>query len=309
MKFGMKSRANLRLKSCLPWVVSGLTLWFLLRHFDFSTLWSELHSSSWPFVFYASLLNLILITLFRTERFHVLIANLPGKISFGELGSLLMAVRALNILLPARAGETLRTFQLCKRHHYPMNAVLTSIAMETSLEAIALSMTALVVLATGFFPPSFEKVLYPLVIAGGICASLYLFLGKIKIGRFAARKNVWTKALMWTWLTDFVDLLMVGLCLKAVGISVGATMPLALVHWFLILATINIAIVLPSPGNLGTLEAGAVLSLHTLGVAKGPALAFALLYHAAHLIPVILLGSASLHSQLRNFRRAACSTA
>jgi len=296
----MNSSVGFRLKSCLPWVVSGLTLWFLLRHFDFSTLWSELHSSSWPFVFYAALLNLILITLFRTERFHVLIANLPGKINFAELGSLLMAVRALNILLPAR---------LCRRHHYPMNGVLTAIAMETSLEAIALSMTALVVLATGFFPPSFEKVLYPLVTAGGICAGLYLFLGKIKIGRFAARKNVWTKALMWTWLTDFVDLLMVGLCLKAVGISVGATMPLTLVHWFLILATINIAIVLPSPGNLGTLEAGAVLSLHTLGVAKGPALAFALLYHAAHLIPVILLGSASLHSQLRNFRRAACSTA
>jgi uncharacterized membrane protein YbhN (UPF0104 family) len=296
-------------KSLLPWLVSSITLWFLLHHFDFSTLWSELHSSAWSFAFYAASLNLVLITFFRTERFHILISKLPGKVSFTELASILMAVRALNILLPARAGETLRTFQLCRRHHYPMNGILTAIAMETSLEAIALSVTALAILPTGLFPQNFEKVLYPLLIFGGICAALFLLLGKIKLGQFAAKKDVWSKALMWTWLADFVDLLMIGLCLKAVGISAGATLPLALAHWFFILATINIAIALPSPGNLGTLEAGAVLSLHILGVDKGPALAFALLYHAAHLAPVALLGSASLHSQLRNVRRAACTTA
>jgi glycosyltransferase AglD len=288
-----------RLKSLLPWLVSGLTLWLLLRHFDFSTLWKDLQFSIWSMVLWATLLNLILITILRTQRFQVLISQLPGNANFVELTSILMASRALNIVLPARAGETLRTYQLHRRHHYPMKAVVTAIAIETSLEAIVLSVTALGILSTGLFPKSFERILYPLFIAGGICGALAFLLRKIKIGHFVSQKRVWVKALGWTWLTDFVDLIMIGLCLKAVGIDVGSTVPLMLVHWFLILVTINIAIALPSPGNLGTLEAGAVLALHFLGVAKGPALAFALLYHASHLVPVILLGSASLHTQFR----------
>jgi len=292
---------NSRLKSLLPWLISGLTLWFLLRHFDFSTLRTELRSSVWSMVLWAALLNLILITILRTQRFQVLISQLPGTANFGELTSILMASRALNIVLPT-SGETLRTYQLYRRHHYPMKAVVTAIAIETSLEAIVLSVTALGILSIGLFPKSFERILYPLFIAGGVCVTLALLLRKAKIGHFVTRKSVWAKALGWTWLTDFVDLIMIGLCLKAVGIDAGSTVPLALVHWFLILVTINIAIALPSPGNLGTLEAGAVLALHFLGVAKGPALAFALLYHASHLIPVILLGSASLHTQMRNFR-------
>ena len=299
----------LRWKSILPWFISGLTLWLLLRHFHFSSLWVELRASTWSFVLYAALLNLIFITIFRTERFQVLISSLPGKVHFYELTSILMASRALNVLLPARAGETLRTIQLCRRHGFPVRGIVTAIAMETSLEAIALSATALAIFSTGLFPKPFESILYPLVIAGGICAALVFLLRKFQIGRFIVQRHVWIKSLIWTWLADFVDFLMIGLCLSAVGIHVGASVPLALIHWFLILATINIAIVLPSPGNLGTLEAGAVLSLHILGISKGSALAFALLYHASHLIPVILLGSTSLHSQLRNFRRAACSTA
>jgi hypothetical protein len=41
---------------------------------------------------------------------------------------------------------------------------------------------------------------------------------------------------------------------------------------------------------VGVLEAGGVLALSIAGVAPAPALAFALLYHAVHLVPITALG-------------------
>jgi uncharacterized membrane protein YbhN (UPF0104 family) len=45
-----------------------------------------------------------------------------------------------------------------------------------------------------------------------------------------------------------------------------------------------------SPGNAGVFEASVVLALAGAGVAAEPALAFALGYHAVHLVPVALVG-------------------
>ena len=45
-----------------------------------------------------------------------------------------------------------------------------------------------------------------------------------------------------------------------------------------------------TPGHIGVLEAGAVVALTTSGVAAEPALAFALVYHAVHLVPGTILG-------------------
>ncbi|MEO8361939.1 MAG: lysylphosphatidylglycerol synthase domain-containing protein [Vicinamibacteria bacterium] len=45
-----------------------------------------------------------------------------------------------------------------------------------------------------------------------------------------------------------------------------------------------------TPGQIGLIEAGAVFALVGLGVGPNRSLAFALLYHAAHLLPLTLLG-------------------
>jgi uncharacterized membrane protein YbhN (UPF0104 family) len=61
--------------------------------------------------------------------------------------------------------------------------------------------------------------------------------------------------------------------------------------WAMVLLSINLALLLPStPANLGVLEAGAVLALTASGVGAELALAFALLYHAVHLVPGTVLG-------------------
>ena len=61
--------------------------------------------------------------------------------------------------------------------------------------------------------------------------------------------------------------------------------------WALVLLGINFAILLPStPGQIGVLEAGAVLALSSAGIPAAPAAAFAVVYHAVHLVPSTALG-------------------
>jgi uncharacterized membrane protein YbhN (UPF0104 family) len=99
-----------------------------------------------------------------------------------------------------------------------------------------------------------------------------------------ARRS-WVRSLAWSVLSDTIDLVLVALCLRALGIHLPPT------AWALVLLSVNFAILLPStPGQVGVLEAGAVVALTIAGVAPAPALAFALVYHAVHLVPTTALG-------------------
>jgi hypothetical protein len=88
--------------------------------------------------------------------------------------------------------------------------------------------------------------------------------------------------LVLVWAADFGEVVAV---LHAVDIH----LPIA--AGLLILFTLNLAIVLPStPAQVGALEVGALAALDLLHVGHEPALAFALLYHALQVIPLIAAG-------------------
>jgi hypothetical protein len=53
-----------------------------------------------------------------------------------------------------------------------------------------------------------------------------------------------------------------------------------------------LAVPIFAPGNFGTLEIGAVLSLLSFGVAREQALAFAVCYHLLQVVPVAAIGFA-----------------
>jgi uncharacterized membrane protein YbhN (UPF0104 family) len=74
--------------------------------------------------------------------------------------------------------------------------------------------------------------------------------------------------------------------------AVGLRLPLP--GSLLVLLAVNLALAFPiaPPGNLGTLEAGAVLSLVALGVSKEQALVFALSYHFLQILPLDALALA-----------------
>jgi glycosyltransferase 2 family protein len=58
-----------------------------------------------------------------------------------------------------------------------------------------------------------------------------------------------------------------------------------------VLFIINLSIAAPTtPANIGPLQLGALLATRMLGIPSEPALAFALLYHAIQIFPLLLVG-------------------
>ena len=86
------------------------------------------------------------------------------------------------------------------------------------------------------------------------------------------------------WAAEFLVAL---LCLPAFDLPAAFT-PAALV----VVATTLSAAVSVSPGNAGVFELATVVTLEALGVDRERALAYALGFHAVHVLPVALLGLA-----------------
>jgi uncharacterized membrane protein YbhN (UPF0104 family) len=108
--------------------------------------------------------------------------------------------------------------------------------------------------------------------------------------RLMRAPSAWLGALAFSLFSDLIDVAMIGFCLLAVDVRIT---PLA---WCVTYLAINLAIALPTtPGQIGVLEAAATLVLTALGVPSESALAFALVYHGAHIIPSTAAGLYSLH--------------
>jgi uncharacterized membrane protein YbhN (UPF0104 family) len=89
-----------------------------------------------------------------------------------------------------------------------------------------------------------------------------------------------------SWVMEVVVAL---LCLPAFHVAPSPAVGVALV-----LATTISAAAAVSPGNAGAFEVASMLALAGFGVPGERALALALGYHAAHVVPVALLGGASM---------------
>ena len=97
--------------------------------------------------------------------------------------------------------------------------------------------------------------------------------------------GVWARSLGWSLVSDLTDVAMIGMVLRSVGVSLSP------VSWITAFVAINLVLILPStPAQIGVLEVGAVAALHALGVEDHAAIAFALLYHAAHVVPPTVVG-------------------
>ena len=59
---------------------------------------------------------------------------------------------------------------------------------------------------------------------------------------------------------------------------------------FCVLVGFNLAMVVPSPGAIGTEEAGGVKAFAFFGVDPSRALAFMIVYHLAQMIPGVIAG-------------------
>ena len=296
------------MKRVLPSLIAVSVFAVIFRHFNFPYLIRLLGQSRWPLFGCAVILGSFLLPFFRAKRFESLMSSLPGahsEIKLKDMVSITMATRALNLVLPGRAGETLRTMKITRRFGYPFKSVIAAVLTESGLEVITLTLMGSFIFSLGYFKSARHQLIYPMWGGAAIWLSLPLIArlnwSRLKTPQWIEEMKqafhilshfkTWARAIFWTFCGDFVDMAMVGLCLSAVGLS--RSFP----AWVLTLVVINIAIMIPTPANLGTLEAGAVIALGFLDIPREQALAFALIYHSAHVIPVLIIGCASLRAE------------
>lgn len=307
----------------MRWIVPGLVLavliWLIGRKIDVREFTQALRLADWRLVGSAGLLAVTLCMGGLILRLHTLLLALPHSSPVGvwELASIHFASSAAHNLLPAPAGEVVRTVQLKRRHGYGVGVLVAAQLVEKVVEALGLGIGTLVVASLGGLPRALGASMYAFAAlgAGGAVAALvigwrwtpsdapYLETHNLPAGRalrahaanFFRRLGegmhqlrsplVWLRALGWSMMSDAANALTVGLCLTAVGVS------LPIGGWFLVMLVARAAGLVPStPGQFGVQEAGVVVVLSLAGVDHSRALAVALLHHMAHFIPVTLVG-------------------
>src|SRR5262245_6344707 len=220
----------------------------------------------------------------------------------GRLDRYTIAAYAASALTPARAGELLRVWALKTRDGVPASDA-TAVALA---EKLLTAVTLLVVVAPvpWLLPRLPEWVEDTMLVCAGVAAGLLVALF-VAVGRLDGRNGeprswfarmiagmhvvrdpkrmalvVVTLVLVWC-----ADLMAVLLVLHAVGIEE----PIA--GGLFILFTFNLAIAVPStPGQVGALQVGALAATSLLRIPEEPALAFALLYQAMQIVPLLVIG-------------------
>jgi uncharacterized membrane protein YbhN (UPF0104 family) len=293
--------------------VTVAALAFLLRFLEgqhIARLASALRQSNLTLLAAAALLNLTVLTAARLRRSLAILGPLPrldGTRNPPSVVPSLLVIQSANALLPARAGDALYPLLLHKRHGYPLGTIVTAQFAEKVVQALSLWVMAVAALALLDPPSALDWPLRAFALLGlGATLSLLPIYSRraappaegptTRIGGFLRRgreavgllraPRVWSRALFWAWLSDLIDLCTIGLCLAAVAA------PVAPAGWILVMLAINLGTALPgTPAQVGPLEAGAVLALGGLGVAPVEAMAFALVYHLAQLLPMAILGA------------------
>jgi glycosyltransferase 2 family protein len=317
---------RLLLRWVLPGVILAALTWFLVHSIDGHELARAFRMARWPYVALAALLAGTLCMGGLILRLYTLLQALPHgePVTATELASIHFASSAAHNLLPAPAGEVLRTLQLKRRHGYSVGVLVAAQLVEKVIEALGLGLGTLAVASLGGLPRGLGAGMYAFAAlgAGGAAAALVVgwrwtpsaapyavteglpfwaalrahvanFFRRLGEGMHQLRSpSVWLRALSWSILSDVANAFTVGLCLMAVGV----TLPLP--AWFLTMLVARGAGLVPStPGQFGVQEAGVVLVLGLIGVDHTRALAVALLHHMAHFVPVTLTGLIELKRQ------------
>lgn len=310
----------------VPAAIFAALAWLIVHKIDAHEFARALKLADWRLVVGAGILAGTVCMGGLILRLHTLLAALPhdAPVSVVELASIHFASSAAHNLLPAPAGEVLRTVQLKRRHGYDVGVLVAAQLIEKVVEALGLGIGTLVVASLGGLPRGLDASMYAFAAlgAGGAVVALVVgwrwklsdapyattdglpfaaatrahaanFFRRLGEGMHQLRSpSVWARALLWSILSDVGNALTVGLCLAAVGV----TLPLA--AWFLVMLVARAAGIVPStPGQFGVQEAGVVVALGLVGVDHNRALAVALLHHMAHFVPVTLVGLVELRRQ------------
>jgi uncharacterized membrane protein YbhN (UPF0104 family) len=208
-----------------------------------------------------------------------------------------------NTVLPARAGDVLRVQFLSGRSGVSRAALFGTELVDFWTDKSGWLPAFALLLATGTPPAWMYRVL---VLLAGVVATLLgvAFFGRRLLAKTALGEGwrarlaggiaassprrlvaaaLGIAALPWLWETVVL-----------LGATRAAGIHLEPVQGFALLTAFNVAAVIPVPGSVGLHEAASSAVLVSFGVPLERAVAFALLYHASQLLPVLVGGAVSL---------------
>jgi glycosyltransferase 2 family protein len=220
---------------------------------------------------------------------------------------------AASSILPMRAGEVIRLWLLRDREGVPMVQSAAVAVAEKLLDIVAI---LIVVAPIPWLVPNLPAWL-SWWIAGLSAATVVLLLVLRRVtartvaepddvdpaaGSWVRRfvqglrpvhqPRIFAAVLALLVLGTVIDLVDIALVLWAVGV------PLSLGTAVLVLFTVNVTIAVPStPGQLGALELGAMVALRLVHAPLAESLAFAVIYHALQVFPLVAV-SLLLHGRV-----------
>ncbi len=289
-------RAGVALRIALLGAMAGL-LWLFVRELDWRQLGVTLRDAVWwPLVPAVA----IAFGMLWCAAYGLRVMLAPRyEVSTRRLFRYTIVAYAASVITPARAGELVRLWLLKHRDGVPTADAAAVVVAQKVVDG--LMMILFVAPAPLLIPGLPTWVGRAIAIVAGVAVVVFVGLA-IAVSRVGVRPAG-------TWVARFIagmhvlrsprrlvlvagaqllawaiDLVMVACVLHAVGIDLPVAAGL------LILFTLNLTIAVPTPANLGSLEVGVFAATRVLGVDDAKALAFALLYHACLVVPILVTG-------------------
>jgi uncharacterized membrane protein YbhN (UPF0104 family) len=241
----------------------------------------------------------------QSLRWHAVMKPLLG-LTFGQAYRAQLIGYMFNVMLWGRGGDLLRVQYLGRRTGKSRATILGTEVVDRWLDFWGWMPTMLILAAVGDVPSWIWKAV---ALFGGLLGGWGITMvvlttrgytprpgsrfaavyGSFRTGveAFRSRRTVlialFIAPLSWLWEASFIHFVT-----PAFGIHVDLT------RAFCVLVGFNLAMVVPSPGAIGTEEAGGVKAFAFFGVDPSKALAFMIVYHLAQMIPGVVAGVAVL---------------
>ena len=237
-----------------------------------------------------------LLVVMQAFRWRSLVAR-ESRATFADFVAMRLIGNLANAMLPARGGDVVRVELLSRLGQTPRAAAAGVELKDVLVDKVGWLPALLVVCAFGS-PPAWMLHTAPLLLLLPLVA-----VGVVALGRRLGRRWSWLSALSDALSSDWRRALVIALLVAPLpwmletwvllASSRAAGIALDPAQAFVLLTALNLALLVPTPANLGTTEAGASAALVAFGVPLDAAVAFAVAYHIAQLVPAIALGLAA----------------
>jgi uncharacterized membrane protein YbhN (UPF0104 family) len=255
-----------------------------------------------------SILSTFVMFALQALRWHLVMKPLVG-LRYGQAYRAQLVGMLFNAFLPARGGDFLRVQYLGRRTGKSRAAILGTEVVDRWLDAWGW-LPVIVVLGLGGGLPGW--IVKPIAIFGGAVAAWAVVMLVLTRRGFSPRPGSRTGAVYAAVRSGLSVFRSSRIGFVAFGVAplpwlweavvlrevAGAfAIPLTLTRAFCLLIALNVAMLVPSPGAVGTLEAGGMAALAFFGIDHSRALAFLVVYHLTQLIPGIVAGAVVLVSE------------